>query len=130
MAHDRLGDLVADRKYWIECEHRLLEDHRHDPAAVVVEFPAGERQGVTPVNADCAAYPRAFGREDAQQRPQGDALAAARLPDDREAAPALNAPGHAFDGGLPRTIALRKADGEISNVNQGRRHVQLIVRRS
>ena len=121
VADHRLGDLVADREHRVEREHRLLEDHRHDAATVVLELPSGERQGVATVDADRPADLRPFGRQDAQQRAQRHALAAARLADHAQHLTRRQVEVHAVHG-MDRLAAVGERDGEVADGDEGFGH--------
>ena len=82
--HHRLGDLVADGVDRVERQHRLLEDHRDDAAAQVLEPGLVERQHVLAGEPDRAVDAAAARRQHAQQRPQGHALARAGFAEQAE----------------------------------------------
>ena len=49
-----LTDLLADRVDWVERGHRLLKDHRNQPAAQVAQLVSPHRQHVTAIDPDPA----------------------------------------------------------------------------
>ena len=75
MLDERLLDLPADRVDGIEGRHRLLKDHRHDPAAKVLSCVLVEAVDVVAFEQDFPGDARAPGWVKAQNGTQRDALA-------------------------------------------------------
>ena len=92
-------DLVADGQHRIEARHRLLEDHGDAIAPDVAHLPVAQAQEVSPRKSDAAADDAADARrQEAEDRKGGDALAAARLPDDPERLSRIQRERQAVDG--------------------------------
>jgi hypothetical protein len=68
VAHDRLGDLIADRKDRVERRRRLLEDQRDQPAPHPAKFGRPEACEVDTIHHDGSADLRIAGKEP-QERP-------------------------------------------------------------
>jgi len=66
MLDERLLDLSADRVDGIEGRHRLLEDHRHDPAAQILSRALVELIDVAAFEQHFAGDARAPGRVKAE----------------------------------------------------------------
>ncbi len=115
----RLGDLVADRRHRVQGAEGVLEDDRHAFPLVVPPAPApGAPAELDPVDDDAARHDAPPVRQEAHDRPQREALARARLPDDGEGAAALDREGDAVHGaeGLPVAPHL---DDEVLDLEQG-----------
>src|SRR3989442_766863 len=84
VADERLDDLVADREHGIEGGHRLLEDHRGDAPAERSALRFVEAIHVAVLEQHLTGDPRVRRRVQAEDRAQRDALARARLAEQRE----------------------------------------------
>ena len=111
MAHDSLGNLVADAESRIERRHRLLEDHRETIATQIRELLARHGEQVFALEEGAAA--RDARRRACEQTHDGegrDALAAARLADEAECLAAAKAEARTIDEVYAVPV---EADGEI-----------------
>jgi hypothetical protein len=74
VATQRLADLSPDRVDWVECGHRLLEDHRHQRAAQVAQGARREPPGHPGHGPAPPRNLRAQRRRKARQRVPGHSL--------------------------------------------------------
>ena len=117
MAADRLGDLRADREDRVERGHRLLEDHRDQPAAHLAQAAVAAAPGCRCRRRDRAA--------DAALSP-GSSRISARIvtllpepdsPSTQSTSPALELEGDAVDHAV-RRVARDEAHGQIVDFDQ------------
>ena len=117
----RLGDLVADREHRVQAGRRVLEDHRDLAAAQRRELGRLEAPSrSSPRQQDLAAEDLARVGHEAQQRAQGDALAAAGLADQADGLPGLD---READAGRPPAAGRAPAGkpiGEVAHLEQRR----------
>ena len=124
--HEHLGDLLADRRQWIERRHRLLEDHGD---AFAPQRPQLGGRGVLDLLAvehDPAAAERQRPAQQAHQGERGDGLAATRFTNEAEGLAAADLEGHAFDGVIGPVFA-RQRDAEVFDLQERCRHPRLVV---
>ena len=91
MALERLGDLCADRHHRIEAGRRLLEDHPDPPTAHPAHRRLGQGEQVVPVQRHAATGDAAGVRQQARERKRGHRFAAARLAEQGEGFPGVDA---------------------------------------
>jgi hypothetical protein len=115
---DALDDLLADRVHRIERQQRLLEDHRGDLAAKVSKRARAQGQHVEAADLDLALDPGTPCRMQAQHRAQGDALAGARLADQRHRVAARHREIDAVDR-THRPRAAGEGDVQVADRDQG-----------
>ena len=97
VATNRLDNLCAHGIDRVECEKRLLEDHRSDLPAVIGERPWRKVKHQVTADADAAAEPRTTLRVQAQKGSQRDAFARARFADQRDHLAATHLQVHTAD---------------------------------
>ena len=98
MAAHCFGDLMADREHRIEGRRRLLEDHGNPLAAQVRQGTSSHGQNLVALEPDAAAPACPVLRVEAQDRPQGHALARPRLAQDAERFSSFHVEADAVDG--------------------------------
>ena len=114
------GDLVADPHDGVERGHRLLEDHRDRPSANLSE-PAGRcRHEILALEQHLAADDLAGAGEEAHDRAQRHALAAARLADEPERLAGPDRERHPLDR-VDRSAGERELDPQVAHVEERRR---------
>ncbi len=119
-----LLELVADGEHRVQRRHRLLEDHRDLGAADVAQLPRRQRREVAPAEADLAALvdDRVLRRQESQDRERGDALARARLPDQRDGGVPRDVEGDAAHR-VERVVAVEaERDAQVADADQRVRH--------
>lgn len=91
----RLGDLLPHRVVRVQRGERILEDHRHVPAAQPAYLLLRQTDQLAAAHEDLAGDGGALGVVQAQDGQRGHALARAGLADDAERPPALHRERHA-----------------------------------
>src|SRR5258706_11461715 len=117
MLDERLLDLSADRVDGIEGRHRLLEDHRHDPAAKVLSCALVELIDVAAFEQHFAADARAPGWMKAENGTQRDALARARLAEQCQDLPGAQLEAHRVDG-ADDAVPGRELHAEVADAQE------------
>jgi hypothetical protein len=128
MTQQGLDDLVADGEHGIERGERFLEDHGDHRPPQLLPLGLGQPIDVAPGEEDFATHARPPGRVQAEDRAKRDALARARLAQQRQDLSPLEREGDAAErvhGALPR----RELDVKISEDQQGHRRHGVVVSR-
>ncbi len=123
MPDQRLGDLVADREHRVQRCHRLLEHARDVAAAQALQLGQACGEQVAALEADAARALGVVGQQ-VEDRHRGDALARARLADQRDG----RVLGHVESNTAHRIDTLDRAarlddakgDAQVSNAQQHR----------
>ena len=118
----RLPQLLADRVHRVQRGHRILEDHRDLVAAHLAQLRRRQLEQVAALEDRLARRDRLRSRVQPEDRQAGDALAAARLADDRERLALLDREGDAVDRAddavVGTKLRLQVADVEERHVVQ------------
>ena len=117
MVRQRLGDLRAHRHHRIEAGGRLLEDHADPPAAHAAHRRLGQGEQVVPAQRDAAADDTAGVGQQAREGERGHRLAAARLAEEREGFPGVDAEIDAVDG-ADLVLGARNRHAQVGNPQQ------------
>src|SRR5262245_55330632 len=99
MDAERLGDLIADAKQWVECRHRLLEDHSEAVATNAAHRALVELQEIPALKQyRTADYRGGSFWKQLHHRQSRNALAASRFPHDPKGLAGLHIEADPVDG--------------------------------
>ena len=116
---DRLAELIADLQHRVQARHRVLEDHRHVPAADLPQLLLGQLDQVAALE-DRLAAPHAARRlrDEAEQRHRADALPRARLAHDPKRLAGIDVVRDPVDG-LDDAVVRDEVDRQVANREDG-----------
>ena len=113
-----LGHLIANGVNWVQCRHRLLEDHADAVASNAAQRPVLHAHQFLPQKANAAREFRAL-RQQTHQGHGGDGLATARLTDQSQCFAAFQLEAD-LTHGLSRAGRGLQSHGEVTHVEQER----------
>jgi hypothetical protein len=115
--HQHLGQLAAHREIRVQRRHRVLEDHRHAPAADGVHLGCRHADEFAPTIAGAAGGP-AVGSQEPHHRHEDLTLAGAGFADDSESLALLHTETHAVDC-FDESLRGGEADGQVLRLEDG-----------